>query len=69
MYTHDDFVNTLNNRPSIAGRWISKHISVFSVQSGYKEVFGRTEQLLRSEELSFGTPACQDMSLGAEDLK
>jgi hypothetical protein len=44
--------NSLNNRMSVARQRISKHTSliieaVFSVgclQSGYKEVFGRTEQ-------------------------
>jgi hypothetical protein len=35
------------------------------VQSGYKEVFSSIEW---SEELSYETPAWQDMSLEAEEL-
>jgi hypothetical protein len=38
--------------------------SAWSVQTGYKEVFSSTE----GNESSFGTPACQNMSLGAEGL-
>jgi hypothetical protein len=45
-------VNLFNNRTSIARQRISKHTSLtieaefsaWSVESGYKEVFGRTEQ-------------------------
>jgi hypothetical protein len=65
--------NARNNRTSIAKQRISKHatltieavFSTWSVQSEYKEVFSSIEW---SEGLSFGTPACQDMSLGAEEL-
>jgi hypothetical protein len=39
------------------------------VQSGYKEVFGRTELVVRSEESSFGVPAYQDMELGSRGLE
>jgi hypothetical protein len=60
--------NKRNNRTSIARQWISKHASLrteavfsaWSVQSGYKEVFSCIKW---SEESSFGTPACRDMSL------
>jgi hypothetical protein len=71
--------NQCKNKMSIARQRISKHtfliieavFSVWSVQSDYKEVFGCTEQYRREEsreESSFGTPACQVMSLGAEEL-
>jgi hypothetical protein len=61
------------NRTPIARNRISKHASVtteavfsaWSLQSGYKEVLSSTEL---SEESSFGTTACRDMSLGAEEL-
>jgi hypothetical protein len=61
------------NRTSIAKQRISKHafltieavFSVGSLQSGYKKVFSSTKW---NEESSFDTPACQDMSLGAEEL-
>jgi hypothetical protein len=36
------------------------------MQSGYKEVFGNIEQY--KTELSFGMPACRDVSLGKEEL-
>jgi hypothetical protein len=39
--------------------------SACSVQSGYKEDFWRK---VERGEWSFETPACQDMSLEAEDL-
>jgi hypothetical protein len=42
------------------------------VQSGYKEVFGSIQQdgtIVEIEESNFETPACQDKSLGAEELK
>jgi hypothetical protein len=39
--------------------------SAWSVQSGYKKVFSSIKE---SEESSCETPACQDMSLGAEEL-
>jgi hypothetical protein len=63
-----------NNRTSIAKQRTSQHASltteaVFSasfLQNGYKEVFGSIEQ--SRVESSFETPACQDMSFGAEDL-
>jgi hypothetical protein len=42
--------------------------SAQSVQSGYKEEFRSWQQQQRREESSFETPACQDMSLGAEEL-
>jgi hypothetical protein len=53
---------------------ISKHASLtieavfsaWSVESGYKEVFGNIEQY--RTELCFDTSAGQDMSLGAEEL-
>jgi hypothetical protein len=56
---------------SIARQWISKHASltieavffVGSVQSGYKEVLGK-----KVVDSTLETPACQDMSLGAEEL-
>jgi hypothetical protein len=62
---------------SIARQRISKHASLiieavfsaWSVQSGYKEVFGSIEQyrtVVGSEESSFETPACRHMSFGAE---
>jgi hypothetical protein len=35
------------------------------VKSCYKEVFRSIES---NEELSFETPACEDMSLGADEL-
>jgi hypothetical protein len=38
--------------------------SAWSVRSGYKEEFS-WEELVES---SFGTPACRDMSLGADKL-
>jgi hypothetical protein len=46
-------VNSRNNRTSIARQQISKHASLaieamfpaWSVQSGYKDVFGRVEQI------------------------
>jgi hypothetical protein len=38
--------------------------SAWSVQNGYKEEFSRIRM-----ELSFETPACRDMNLGAEELK
>jgi fructosamine-3-kinase len=59
---------------SIAKQRISKNASLriedvfsaWSVQSGYKEVFSSTEN--NRVESSFETPACRDMSLGAEEL-
>jgi hypothetical protein len=38
--------------------------SALSVKSGYKEAFSH----LRKTEVSFETPACRDMSLGADEL-
>jgi hypothetical protein len=60
--------NARNNRTSVARKRISKHASLtteavfsaWSLQSCYKEVFSSIE---RSEESSFGTPACRDMKL------
>jgi hypothetical protein len=57
----------------MARQRISKHaflttkvvFSVGSVQSGYKEVFSSIEGI---GESSFETPACRDVSLGAEKL-
>jgi hypothetical protein len=43
--------------------------SVWSVQSSYKEEFGWDELELSLVESSFERPACQEMSLGAEELK
>jgi hypothetical protein len=68
--------NAHKNRTSIARQRISKHaystaevvFSMGSVRSGYKEVFGRIESSRESEESSLETPACRDMSLGAEEL-
>jgi hypothetical protein len=65
--------NARNNRTSIAWQRISKHdsltieavFSMGSVQRGYKEVFSSIEW---SEESSFETPACRDMSLGTQEL-
>jgi hypothetical protein len=66
--------NARNNRMSNARQRISKHVSLtrvatfsaWSVQSVYKEVFRNIEQ--DGTESSFETPACQNMSLGAEEL-
>jgi hypothetical protein len=41
--------------------------SAWSVQSGYKEEFRSWQEQHRIES-SFVTPACRDMSLGAEKL-
>jgi hypothetical protein len=65
--------NARSNRTFSARHRISKHASLrieavfsaWSVQSGYKEVFS---SMKRSKESSFGTPACRDMNLGAEEL-
>jgi hypothetical protein len=59
--------NAGKNRTSISRQRISKHASLtiyavfsaWSVQSGYKEVFGIIEQdgtVVGNEETSFGTP-------------
>jgi hypothetical protein len=64
--------NMCNSRISISKQGTNKHASltiegVFSAwsrQRGYKEVFSTIK---RSEESSFSMPACQDMSLGAEE--
>jgi hypothetical protein len=71
--------NVQNSRTSIARQRINRHssltieavFSAWSVQSGYKEVFHSLEQyrtIVKSGESSFETPACRDMSLGAEEL-
>jgi hypothetical protein len=65
--------NAHNNKTSIARQRICKHASLtteavfsaWSLQSDYKEVFSSIKW---SEESCFETPACRDMSLGAEEL-
>jgi hypothetical protein len=71
--------NARKNRLSIARQPKSKQsslttVAVFSVrlvQNGYKKVLGNTvwKELEWSEESSFETPSCRDMSLGAVGLK
>jgi hypothetical protein len=64
--------NTRNNMTSITRQRISQHVSLtrvavfsaWSVRSGYKEEF-IWEIVVES---SLQTPACRDMSLGAEEL-
>jgi hypothetical protein len=46
--------------------------SEWSVQSGYKEMFGSIEHnsiRVEREESSFGMPACRVMIFGAQELK
>jgi hypothetical protein len=71
-YTRNNMTSTDRQRTSQhAYLTIEAVFSAWSVQSGYKEVFISIEQnssRVVSEESSFGTLACQDMSLGEEDL-
>jgi hypothetical protein len=55
--------NALNNRTPITRQRISKHSSLTT-----EAMFLRGLCKVGSEESSFGKPACQDMSLGAEEL-
>jgi hypothetical protein len=68
-----------NHRASFARQRVSKQaflsiedgISLGSVQTDYKDVFGSMENSssrVGSEESSFEMPTCRDMSLGAEEL-
>jgi hypothetical protein len=57
---------------SVAKQRISKHaltieamFSAWSAQSGYKEVFGSIERVIES---SSEASACQNVSLGAEEV-
>jgi hypothetical protein len=77
----NDSVNTFpreptrKNRTSIVRQRISKHASLtteavfsaWSVRSGYKEAFNWAAHNI-NRVVSFETPACRDMSLGAEEL-
>jgi hypothetical protein len=57
--------NARNNRTSICGQRISKHASVtiYVVSSAWS-----VKTVVGSEESTFGTPACQDMSFAAEEF-
>jgi hypothetical protein len=68
--------NARNNRTSIARQRISKHASItietvfsaWSVQSGYKEVFGNVEKESSEVKGRVSRRQLPGMSLGAEEL-
>jgi hypothetical protein len=51
----------MQRRCKHAFQTIEKLFSAWSMQSGYKEEFSEVSRV-------FETPACQDMSLGAEEM-
>jgi hypothetical protein len=61
--------NVRNNRTSVAKQRISKHVFL-TIYAVFCMVRARkcSATIVESEESSFGTSACQDMSLVAEEL-